>query len=138
MSDDDARTAAGLRAESDQFHAHLDRLVELEDEKRELSPIDPAFVALAQEIEQLAATVLADAHGQTEVGEAAHRDGVVTPIVEVPDDATEAEILSRWRAAERQLAAAASADEARQLRATIEAYRRAYQTLFEQLRNRDR
>src|SRR5690348_4393000 len=88
VNEEHAVTAAGLRAESDQFHAHLQRLAELEDRKRELSPVDPDFVSLAREVEDLAASVLADARGQTEFGVAAHQEGVETPIVDVPEDAT--------------------------------------------------
>jgi hypothetical protein len=127
--------AARLRAESDAFQAHLGQLAELEDRKRALSPSEPEFIALAVEVEQLAAIVLADARGQTELGDRAHRDGVTTPIIEVPDDLTAQQILVEWRAAERQLVAADPAsDEAREMRATVDAYRRAYQVVFEKSR----
>ncbi len=126
-----ASDAARLRAESDAFQAHLERLSELEVEKRHMSPSDPGFVTLALEVEQLAATVLKDARGQTDIGQAAHLDGIATPIVDVPDSLTAVQILAQWREAERQLAdESPSSDRARELRATIDAYRRAYQRVF--------
>jgi DNA repair exonuclease SbcCD ATPase subunit len=123
---------AQLRAQSDAFNARLDELLALEDRKRNLSPVDPEFVSLALEVEQLAAGLLDTARKQTELGDAAHREGVATPIVDVPADASAHQILMEWRAAERQIATASPGSEAsRQLRAQIESYRRAYQKIFE-------
>jgi len=124
--------AARLSAESEQFQAHLERLGELEEEKRTLSPVDPSFVALAREIEDLAAALLTDARGQTEYGEAAHEDGIETPIDAVPETLTAVQILAQWREAERDLAAEpVGSPRARELRVAIDAYRRAYQRVFD-------
>ena len=131
VGSDAANDAARLRAESDAFQAHLERLNELEVEKRQMAPSDPGFVTLALEVEQLAATVLNDARGQTELGQAAHLDGITMPIVDVPDSLTAVQILAQWRDSERQLAdESPSSDRARELRAQIDAYRRAYQGVF--------
>jgi hypothetical protein len=129
--------AARLSAESAQFQAHLTRLSELEDRKRELSPTDPEFVVLARDIEDLAGALLGDARGQTQLGEAAHQDGVSTPIVDVPDTLTAVQILAQWREAERELDGEPTASaRARELRMAIDAYRRAYQRVFDQTHNR--
>jgi len=124
---------AQLRAASDAFNARLDALVALEDRKRNLSPQDPEFVSLALEVERLASGLLDTARMQTELGDAAHREGVATPIVEVPSDVSAHQILMEWRATERQMTTAApGSDESTELRAQIEAYRRAYQKIFEE------
>lgn len=124
--------AVKLRAESDTFRAHLERLTELEDQKRRLPPTDPAFMALAVEVERLAETVLADARGQTSIGADAHVDGVTTPIEEVPPELSAVQILEGWRASERRLAELpADSEEARRARHQRDAYRRAYQAAFD-------
>jgi hypothetical protein len=131
-SEGPADDAIKLRAESDTFRAHLDRLTELEDQKRRLAPSDPAFIALAIEVERLAETVLADARGQTSIGAEAHVDGVATPIDEVPADLSALEILERWRASERRLEQLdPNSEEGRREGHQRDAYRRAYQAAFD-------
>jgi hypothetical protein len=129
--------AAKLRAESDLFGAHLERLAELEERKRSVAPNDPAFLDLAAQVEQLAQSVLDDARKQSEIGADAHQSGVSTPIEDISPELTAYEIVDAWRAAERRLGALdpGSADAQRE-RALIDRYRRAYQTAFERDRRR--
>ncbi len=124
-------TAAGLRAESDTFVAQLERLGELEDRKRDLPPSDPRFLALSVEVEEAARALLADAQGQTELGDAAHLAGVDAPIASIPANLSAAQIIVSWREEERRLASLdAASEEAGTSRLMIDAYRRAYQALF--------
>jgi hypothetical protein len=130
-------TAAELRAESDTFVAQLDRLIELESQKREMPPSDPRFVSLAVQVEDAAAALLDDARGQTTLGDAAHTVGLEDPIAVISPNLSAIELISAWRDAERKLSALPpGSDEARGLRLMIDAYRRAYQTVFQDLRDR--
>jgi hypothetical protein len=132
-----AVTGAELRAESDTFVAQLQRLAELENEKRDTPPTDPRFLGLAVEVEDAAAALLNDARGQTALGDAAHAAGVSDPITLISPDLSAIELISSWRAAERRLAdLPPRSDEARSLRLTIDAYRRAYQSTFKAHRDR--
>lgn len=100
--------------------------------KRTVPPADPRFVALAVEVEQTAEALLKEARAQTELGDAAHVQGVETPIVQIPQNLSAYELISGWREAERKLADTASdSAEARSLRTLIDAYRRAYQDVFD-------
>jgi hypothetical protein len=130
-------TGAELRAESDTFVAQLQRLMELEAEKRDTPPTDPRFLGLAVEVEDAAAALLVDARGQTELGDAAHAAGITDPIAVISPNLSALELISAWRDAERKLSALAPrSDEARSLRLTIDAYRRAYQATFKERRDR--
>ena len=96
-----------------------------------MAPSDPGFVTLVLEVEQPASIVLHDAKGQTEIGQEAQLDGITTAIKDVPDTLTAMQILAQWRELERQLAGESPAsDRARELRAQIDAYLRAYQRVF--------
>jgi hypothetical protein len=127
----------GLRDASDTLLASLDRLAELETEKRQLQPDDPRLIEVAGEVEGLAAQVLEVATVQSHLVETVHvmtmtdePDAPSGPIDPAPR--TLYEILAEWRAAERALAeappgsteAADALVRARDLRAE---YQRAYQ-----------
>jgi hypothetical protein len=130
-------TGAKLRAESDTFVAQLQRLLELEAEKRNTPPTDPRFVGLAIEVEEAASALLDDARGQIALGDAASAAGVSDPIAVISPDLSAIQLISGWRDAERKLAGLPPrSDEARNLRLTIDAYRRAYQATFKERRNR--
>jgi hypothetical protein len=126
-----------LRAASDALLTSLDRLATLEEEKRQLPPDDPRLVALANEVEALAAEVLETANVQSHLAETAH----VMAMTDAPDAPSRPiasvhrslhDILRDWRAAERSLAqaapgtgeAAAALARAGELRAE---YQRAYE-----------
>jgi hypothetical protein len=128
-------TPASVRAESDTFVAQLERLHELETAKRELAPTDPRFLALAVQVEDAAKALLEDARGQTELGDRAHASGMDVPIKQVPPDLSATEILAAWRDLERRvLALDPASDEAGEMRMMIDAYRRAYQSAFDEVR----
>jgi hypothetical protein len=130
-------TAAELRAESDTFVAQLQRLIDLESEKRDMVPSDPRFVSLAVQVEDAAAALLEDARGQTALGDAAHNVGLADPIAVISPNLSAIELISAWRDAERTLSALPPrSEEARSLRLMIDAYRRAYQAVFQELRDR--
>jgi hypothetical protein len=121
-----------LRTASDTFLARLDRLHQLEVEKRLLTPGTDRMVTLAAEIESLVQEVLGVAGTQLDIARnAAALDGELRPIEAIPPrDA--AEVLVDWRAAERRLSAAApgGADEA-MARSDIERLRDEYRRAFE-------
>jgi hypothetical protein len=135
----DAVAAGGaLRAESDTFVAQLERLADLENTKRAVPPSDPRFLALAVEVEEAARALLADAQGQTALGDSAHSAGLEVPIAEVPPGLSASQIIVGWRDTERKLAAMDPAsDEAREARLMIDAYRRAYQAAFTEAQKRE-
>lgn len=129
------KVASDLRNASDALMRQLDRLVELEERKRELPPGHPEFTRLAREIEDLARTALASTGTQVRLADAVSdiarrgdRDIAQQPIVETPPGPREAAIiLAEWRAAERAVAAAASgSDEQRVAREQAEQLRREY------------
>jgi hypothetical protein len=120
-----------LRVTSDAFLARLDRLHDLESEKRLLTPGSDRMVGLAAEIEELVRDVLAVASTQLDLAHKAEHVPALRPIEAVPPrDAPE--ILADWRAAERRLTSAepgtADADAAR---ADIERLRHEYSRAFE-------
>jgi hypothetical protein len=132
-------TAGELRAESDTFVAQLQRLLELEAEKRDTPPTDPRFLGLAVEVEDAVAALLDDARGQTALGDAAHGAGISDPIAVISPNLSAIELISAWRDAEQKLGALPPrSDEARSLRLMIDAYRRAYQATFKERRDRER
>jgi hypothetical protein len=98
-----------LRDSSDTLVAALDRLSALEAEKRRLLPDDPRLLAVAGEIEDLAAEVLQTATAQSDLVETVH----VMAMTDDPGAPTGPigsthrplhDILDDWRAAERALA----------------------------------
>jgi len=105
-----SRTARAIRSTSDDLLRDLETLEALELEKRRLSPDSPELVVLAARVEELAARVLASSHQQRALSEriesmhaAGHPDAPDSAIEDGPPDIHA--ILSRWRDAERQLAA---------------------------------
>jgi hypothetical protein len=138
-AEDATVTGAELRAESDTFVAQLQRLMELEAEKRDTPPTDPRFLGLAVEVEDAAAALLVDARGQTALGDEAHAAGLSDPIAVISPNLSAIELISAWRDAERNLSALAPrSDEARSLRLMTDAYRRAYQATFRERRDRNK
>jgi hypothetical protein len=132
-------TGAKLRAESDTFVAQLERLLELEAEKRDTPPTDPRFVSLAVEVEDAVSALREDARGQTAMGDAAHAAGVTDPIAVISPNLSAVELITAWRDAERRLGGLPPrSEEARSLRLMIDAYRRAYQATFKERRDRNR
>jgi hypothetical protein len=123
---------SALRTTSDAFLARLDRLHDLEVEKRLLTPGSDRMVALAAEIEELVREVLSVANTQYELAEQSDPGAGLRPIEAVPPREA-AEILADWRAAERRLTetAAGSADHD-VARADIDRLRQEYSRAFEQ------
>jgi hypothetical protein len=128
-----------LHATSDAVLANLDRLRALEVEKRQLPIGSPRLVDLANEIEQLAATVLGTTDLQTDLAKEAAaqvRNGDLAPdasiesMADAPRDVHA--VLAEWRDAERRLGEVeASSAEASQLHEQIEALRREYRRAHE-------
>ncbi len=132
-----AITGAKLRAESDTFVAQLQRLLQLEAEKRDTPPTDPRFLGLAIEVEDAASALLDDARGQLTLGDAALEAGLDEPIAVISPNLSAIELISAWRDAERKLSELPPrSEEAGSLRLTIDAYRRAYQATFKERRDR--
>jgi len=128
-----------LRQASDRLMADLARLAELESAKRQATPGTPEFVALARQVESLAAQLLGTSRRQSDlasttqtVSDAGIVDAPLTPIEDVPASREPHAVLSEWREAERRLAEldGASADAAT-LRADVERLRDEYRRSFE-------
>ena len=120
-----------LRSTSDQVLDTLDKLHELEVEKRSIPPTDPRFHQLAREVQQLADGLTSTAEVQAELGEkvAEKHDmaGNEAPAI----DETQRDvmtILADWRDAERRAAGAVarSASE-KAAKADVERLRAEYQ-----------
>lgn len=126
-----------LRQTSDALLANLDRLRELELQKRRLPLDSPRLVELATEIEDLASTVLRTTDRQTDLArittKRGRQDGVeeTTTIETLPPTRDVHAVLAEWREAERRLAdlPADSTDAAiarSEITALREEYRRAH------------
>jgi hypothetical protein len=127
-----------LRGASDSLLEGLERLAQLEELKRSLTPGTPAFVKAAAEVTQLAQELLQAsaleerfAAHTIELRVAGSEALPEQPIEEMsPRDM--AEILADWRAAERRLAEAAQGSpEAVSLAATVSRLRDEYQRAHE-------
>ena len=99
-----------LRNTSDTLLQTLDRLGDLEKEKRALDPTSQRFQRLAEEIERLAAIVFSQTHAQNQLGERASEQFMRTgePVAPIAETTVARElpvILADWREAERRLAA---------------------------------
>jgi hypothetical protein len=123
-----------LRGASDSLLEGLDRLAQLEETKRGLTPGTPAFVKAAAEVTQLAHELLQASALEERL--AAHTVELrVAGSAALPEQPIEdmaprdlADILVDWRAAERQLAEAApGSPEAVSLAATVSRLRDEYQ-----------
>jgi hypothetical protein len=128
-----------LHATSDAVLANLDRLRALELEKRKLPIGSPRLVDLANEIEQLAATVLGATDLQTDLAKEAAakvREGDLAPDATIESMAVAPRdvhaVLADWREAERRLGEVdGSSAEASRLHEQIEGYRREYRRAHE-------
>ena len=120
-----------LRSTSDEVLRALEKLRELELEKRSVSPTSPRFQELARQVEQLADRLAGTAEVQADLGEKIADEHAATGERAAPIEATERDvitILNEWRDAERRIysAAAGSADETA-ARAEAEGLRAEYQ-----------
>ena len=93
---------AELRVASDNFLTRVERLHALEEQKRELPPVETA--ELAREVELLTREILEWATRQTDLAEsvAADANADTRPISTTPPRALNV-VLAEWRAAERRL-----------------------------------
>lgn len=134
-----------LRTVSDRLLTALDRLYELETEKRQVEAGSRRFVELAEQVERLTHAVLSTTQRQETLARASEytvgADGPSgTPIEQIRPAGTERrlkEILADWRAAERRLrdALPGSAEYA-QASAEVEALRYEYRFTHEEERRR--
>lgn len=135
-----ARPDEELRETSDALLASLDRLADLEAEKRRLPPDDPRLVDVATEVQDLASEILESATRQTGLVETAH----VMAMTDEPGAPTQAidaayrelhNILDDWRAAERQLVhAPAGSSQAADALTRSRELRDEYQRAFDEAR----
>jgi hypothetical protein len=127
-------SGAELREVSDEVLRNLDALGALEEEKRGVQPGDPRLVALAKEVETLAAKLLVGSTRQRDLATEINGDPAAAAATRPINEQTRpvAEILRAWRDAERALmqAAPGSGDEAT-ARAEIEQCREEYRQAFE-------
>jgi hypothetical protein len=125
-----------LRSTSDELLRRLERLRQLEVEKRNLKPGTDQFAAIARDIETLAAGVLTKTVEQEQLAEESFEVRRATgysapPIEDVPPVREPSAILAEWREAERRLGDARAGtiehDEARgEVDRLRDEYRRAY------------
>jgi hypothetical protein len=101
-----------FRQPSDALMHALDRLREIEEEKRTVPPADPRFAELAALVQGFARQVMAQSDRQGRLAVAAQQlvaegdaAGLETPIVEVPPREMHV-ILDEWRDAERRVSLA--------------------------------
>ena len=104
-------TGDALRATSDELLRDLEVLLALEDEKRSIAPGDRRLVELAERIESIASRILGSSTKQREltehINDLSNAGSSAAPETTIDDTPRSiAEILSDWREAERQLAAA--------------------------------
>lgn len=133
-----------LRSTSDELLRRLERLRELELEKRRVKPGTEQFRTIARDIEMLAAGVLTKTVEQEQLAELSidvrqHTGYVPPPIAEISVAREPSAILAEWREAERRLADAPPGsiehDEARAEVARLrDEYRRAYQAASQERR----
>lgn len=126
-----------LRATSDELLRDLEVLLALEDEKRSIAPGDPRLVELAERIESIASRILGSSTKQREltehINDLSNAGSSAAPDASIEDTPRSiAEILSDWREAERQLAAAEpgsvdAAEAALQIDRLRSDYRRAHE-----------
>lgn len=124
-----------IRVISDTFLAQLEQLAALEERKRVTPMDDPAFPALAQEVEDATRALLERAAQQQRVASELHdvavAEGTAGTIEDVPADWSATRILEAWREAERNLVAEVPGSlRARDLERRAAAYRAAYQRAY--------
>lgn len=122
-----------LHATSDALLASLDRLRELELEKRQTPLESPRLVELSEEIERLAKSVLTASDVQTDLARLAHsmvEEGQLAGTESIESMAETRDVhtvLAEWRDTERALAESeAGSPAATQLRGRIETLRAEY------------
>jgi antirestriction protein len=126
-----------LRSVSDALMRDLEALLNAEQEKRNVAPDDPRLVTLAAEVDQLAGRVLDLTERQQDIAEDVHElaveggAGAPTASIEETHRAI-GMILSEWRTAEREVAAAPpDSAEAEAARSTAERLREEYRRAYE-------
>lgn len=127
-----SQTAKALRATSDALLRDLERLLEVETEKRALAPEDPRLVPMSAEVTELAARLLDRSQAQKALSvrteQLVRRGDPDAPTV--PIEATPREIpviLAEWREAEREAARVEpDSPEAHEIAARIERLRGEY------------
>jgi hypothetical protein len=91
-----------LRRTSDSFLKQVERLHELEEQKRLATPGTPEMLRLTHLVEGLASEVLGTASRQTDLAELAARRQPVNPRpIELVPPRSIPEIIAEWREAER-------------------------------------
>ena len=120
-----------LRATSDELLRDLEALVTLEDEKRSLPLDDPRLLEIAEQVEVIAARVLAGSARQTSLAvEASEAASTSTSIDDVRRPL--AAILADWREGERRAAAAPEGSaEAAEIEVLASRLRREYREAYE-------
>jgi hypothetical protein len=122
-----------LKRASDSFLKQVERLHELEGEKRRATPGTPEMLHLTRLVEEVAEQVLGTANRQSDLAQrAATREPVrLRPIDDVPPRPIP-EVLAEWRDAERALAAAEPGSvESETARADVERLREEYRRAYE-------
>jgi hypothetical protein len=129
-----------LRLVSDDFLSQLDGLLALEERKRVTPVDDPTFPALADQVQEAARRLLAQAAEQAtraeDVHSAALASGASSTIEDMPEELIPAQILALWREAdqERRDVPVGSA-RWQELGIRIEALRRSYQRAYDRYRS---
>jgi hypothetical protein len=131
-----------LRDTSDSLLRALDRMNDLEGEKRAVPTGSPRFVELASRVEDLAVEVLRRTERQMSLAEDTQErrlagGGIGRPVATIPAAPRElALILSEWRDAERQLADSDPASgEASVAAANVRRLREEYRLAHERLQS---
>ena len=136
--DEEIRT--DLRAASDGIMGIVESLREIEGAKRDHHPGSPEFLWYAERVEELARVVLDLSAREREAAERADAEPGVSPTtIEKTPPPSIVELLDRWRAAERELAAAVpDSPEAVALAAECDRARRLYRRAVDSVSVRDR
>lgn len=122
---------AELRSASDTFLSRLERLRDLEEETRCLTPGTPRMRSMTEEIAELARDVVGIAEVQDQLAQRAGDIPGLRPIDDVPPRHAHT-VLEEWRAAERRVASVerGTAEEAA-TRADIDRLRGEYRRVFD-------
>jgi len=122
-----------LRRASDSFLKQVERLHELEEEKRLATPGTPEMLRLSRHIERLAGEMLGAAGRQSDAAElaAGRQPPGLRPIVDIPPRPIP-QIIAEWRNAERTFEAAEpDSPEQEVARTDIELLREEYRRAYE-------
>lgn len=137
-----SETGSALRATSDALLTDLEVLEQLEREKRELAPDDPALVEKARKVETIARRLLGQSVRQreltataTEMASEGHPDAPSQSIAATPREIHL--ILADWRDAERRARdAAQGSGDAEAAAADLERFREEYRAAHELARRK--